>query len=128
MISQAEHHRADVLLIENAASGQQLKHDAPPNVPRRIPIKPEGDKVSRASGVSAKVEAGGLILPRDDTRLDMFERELLSFPNALQDDQVDALTQLLNWRKPQARSDSGPGVFLIDQHGIVPTPRFDDSG
>lgn len=123
VISHAEQHKTDVLLIEDAASGQQLiqqlKHDAPPGVPRPIAIKPEGDKISRASGVSAKIEAGGLLLPKDAPWLDLFERELLGFPNARHDDQVDALTQLLSWRKPPSRSHSGPGMILIDANGAV---------
>lgn len=55
-----------------------------------VPIKPEGDKVSRFSGLQARYEQGLVYhcagLPRD------FESEVLSFPDAPHDDQVDAMS------------------------------------
>lgn len=93
---------ADVLLIEDAASGaqliQQLRADSRVGVPSPIARKPEGDKVTRFSAQSARIEAGDLLLPEDAPWLAEFERELLGFPNLKHDDQVDALTQLLAWR------------------------------
>jgi len=95
----------NVLLIEDAASGAQLiqvlKRERPPNIPTPIPCKPEGDKVTRFSAESARIEAGDLLLPEDAPWLAGFERELLGFPNLRHDDQVDALTQLLAWRSPR---------------------------
>ncbi len=97
-----------VLLIEDAASGQQLiqvlRHEAPRGVPRPISRKPEGDKVTRFSGQSSRIEAGALLLPETAPWLADFERELLGFPNLKHDDQVDALTQLLAWEGSRTSS------------------------
>ena len=92
---------ADVLLIEDAASGQQLiqilRRENARDVPRPIACKPEGDKVTRFSAQSHVIEAGSLTLPETAAWRDDFVRELLGFPNLKHDDQVDALTQLLAW-------------------------------
>ena len=91
----------NVLLIEDAASGQQLiqmlRREQPRGVPRPIARKPEWDKVTRFAAQSHRIEAGELILPEQATWLDDLERELLGFPNLKHDDQVDALIQLLAW-------------------------------
>jgi predicted phage terminase large subunit-like protein len=91
----------NVLLIEDAASGQQLlqmlRREQPRGVPRPIARKPEGDKVTRFAAQSHRIEAGELILPEQATWLADLERELLGFPHLKHDDQVDALTQLLAW-------------------------------
>jgi len=104
-IAQARDHRADVLLIEDQASGTQLiqllRAEAPRGVPSPIARRPEGDKQSRAMGVSAMIEAGRVHLPSEATWLAEFRSELLGFPNTRFDDQVDALSQLLDWVRQQ---------------------------
>jgi predicted phage terminase large subunit-like protein len=93
------------VLIEDAASGQQLIQqlwqEQPAGVPRAIAIRPDGDKVTRMSRASSRIERGELLLPNEAPWLADFEREILGFPNGRYDDQVDALAQLLNW--PLAR-------------------------
>jgi predicted phage terminase large subunit-like protein len=112
----------DALLIEDAASGtqliQHLKAEQPGGVPLPIRRKPEGDKVARLAGVTARIEAGGVFLPVEADWLAEFERELLGFPNARHDDQVDAFSQLLNWVDKQRANHAcvdtvpvGPMVF-----------------
>jgi predicted phage terminase large subunit-like protein len=100
-ISLALRHGADTILIEDTSSGtpllQNLRGDQPLGVPRPIRQRPDGDKKTRMFGACARIEAGELILPEDAPWLADFERELLGFPNARHDDQVDALSQLLRW-------------------------------
>ncbi|WP_299076674.1 phage terminase large subunit [uncultured Ruegeria sp.] len=117
------------LLIEDAASGQQLiqvlRENLPRGLPRPIARKPQGDKQTRFSAQSHRIEAGELWLPEVASWLAEFERELLGFPNLKHDDQVDALTQLLGWsrpnfgRRPYIPGDipgiMGPGLFIGDQ-------------
>ena len=43
------------------------------------------------------IEAGKVVLPEQAPWLADFENEILRFPNASHDDQVDALTQYLDW-------------------------------
>ena len=104
-IAQAQDHRANVLLIEDQASGTQLiqllRAEALRGVPSPIARRPEGDKQSRAMGVSAMIEAGRVHLPAEAAWLAEFRSELLGFPNTRFDDQVDALSQLLDWVRQQ---------------------------
>ncbi len=115
VISLARQYKARVLLIEDAASGsqliQQLRVDQPTGVPRPIARKPEGDKVTRMSAQTSRIEAGELILPKHAAWLAAFMHEILGFPGARHDDQVDALSQLLAWTwKRQPRLAAGPLV------------------
>lgn len=95
----------DAILIEDKASGQQLLQDL-----RRetqlpiIAINPEADKVTRAAACSALVEAGRVYLPTQTAWLTDYEMEMLQFPNAAHDDQVDSTSQFLNWMKLSAAS------------------------
>lgn len=97
----AREHKAQALLIEDTASGQQLiqtlRVERQMGVPRPTARKPESDKDSRVAGVSAQIEAGQLLLPEEAAWLGEFKAELLGFPNARYDDQVDALAQLMLW-------------------------------
>ena len=98
-IELAKEFRPSEILIEDKASGQQLlqalRADNISAMPRPLARSPENDKVTRAAGVSSMVEAGHLYLPSQVPWLEDFEHELLAFPNARHDDQVDALSQLL---------------------------------
>jgi predicted phage terminase large subunit-like protein len=66
-------------------------------VPYPIRFAPEHDKITRMSSQSSKIEAGHVHLPRQAAWLDDFRTELLQFPHGRYDDQVDSLSQFLNW-------------------------------
>ena len=51
----------------------------------------------RMHAETAKIEAGRVLLPREATWLDTFLSEILAFPGSRHDDQVDSLSQFLNW-------------------------------
>jgi predicted phage terminase large subunit-like protein len=63
-----------------------------------VAIKPDRDKLSRLISQIDLFEGGSVLLPKDAPWLDAFVSELLSFPGR-HDDQVDALTQGLAWRR-----------------------------
>jgi len=100
-------HNANVLLIEDAASGTQLfqtlKGKREPGVPLPKKCTASTDKATRASGVSSMVESGRVLFPMEAPWLEDFKRELLSFPSGKHDDQVDAFTQLLEWVRDRYR-------------------------
>ncbi len=87
-----------MVLIEDKGSGthliQDLRRDG---TLRPIPIQPEGDKVTRMSAQTAKIEAGYVLLPERAAWLQDFQTEILQFPHGRHDDQVDALSQALAW-------------------------------
>jgi predicted phage terminase large subunit-like protein len=122
-IELAQHFRAQVMLIEDQSSGtqlwQSLLNDTPRGVPTPTRRKPEGDKLTRLSGVTAMIERGELLLPSQAPWLAEFKRELLGFPSMPKDDQVDALSQLLIWADLQQRFSSpticGPTLYMFDR-------------
>lgn len=99
----AEQWEPQAILVEDRASGQQLLQDA-----RRetgLPLiaqQPKKDKVTRFAAISAMIEAGRVVLPEQAPWLADFEAELFAFPGGAHDDQVDALTQYLDWVRGQA--------------------------
>jgi predicted phage terminase large subunit-like protein len=69
-----------------------------------IGIKPEGEKIIRMHKHTARIEAGSVFLPRQAPWLDQFRTETLAFPAGRHDDQVDALSQGLEYAfKPRPR-------------------------
>jgi predicted phage terminase large subunit-like protein len=101
--SHAEEYKPDMILLEDKASGQQLLQD----VKREsylplLGVRPKSDKITRFAAVSAMIEAGKLVLPKQAAWLADFEAELFSFPDGAHDDQVDALTQYLDWKRGQS--------------------------
>ncbi len=99
----AERHRPQAILVEDKASGQQLIQDMRRETQLPIlAVMPGNNKLARLVGVSPLIEAGRLHLPQEAEWLGDFEAELLHFPEGRHDDQVDALTQLLQWA--QARN------------------------
>jgi len=58
---------------------------------------PRYDKEARLLAQSARFEAGQVHLPEEAPWLGDYLAELLAFPNARHDDQVDSTSQALNW-------------------------------
>jgi predicted phage terminase large subunit-like protein len=103
------------ILIEDQSSGTQLiqtlRSESHDGVPWPLPRKPEGDKASRLSGVSAMIEYEQLLLPENAPWLATFKAELLGFPNSRYDDQVDALSQLLE--RIRQRNQNAPALIAM---------------
>jgi predicted phage terminase large subunit-like protein len=93
--------QANVILIEDKGSGTSLIQDLLMNATQGIfypiGIIPEGDKITRMSAQSLRIEAGHVVLPRGALWLDEFRSEILQFPYGKHDDQVDSMSQFLNW-------------------------------
>ena len=94
--------KADDLLIEDKGSGTSLIQDLKRDRCYAIAIRPEADKAVRMSACSARIEAGAVFRPARAPWLDDFRAELLAFPYGAHDDQVDALSQLLNWMRTKS--------------------------
>ena len=93
-----------ILLIEDAGSGTNLIQELYAYDIPAIGIRPEGDKVMRMSAQTSKIEAGAVHLPHHAPWLDDLKSELLAFPLGLHDDQVDSISQALNWMsRPRPR-------------------------
>ncbi len=94
----ANFHRASSVLIEDKGSGTSLIQDLRfEGGLRPIPIIPEKDKITRLHAQTAKIEAGQVFLPERAAWLRDFQAEMKQFPNGRYDDQVDSVSQFLNW-------------------------------
>ncbi|MBI1292375.1 phage terminase large subunit [bacterium] len=122
VIEHARRWGAKDVLIEKAALGAALIHDlrADPKAPQPIAIRPENDKITRMAAAAALIESRSVFLPKDAPWLAAFRLELLQFPHGAYMDQVDALSQYLNWTKartPRFYSGACGEYFEFDQYG-----------
>lgn len=89
---------ASYVIIEDAGSGtaliQCLRHVPDLRVGR---MKPSTDKATRLMTQSPAIEQGYLHVPQDAPWLATFVREVTRFPKSRHDDQVDALSQYLEY-------------------------------
>lgn len=102
VIDYAQRWKADSVLIEDKGSGMSLLQDLCYGSVPTIAITPEGDKIVRMSTCTAQIEAGQVHLPSAAAWLPDFRTELLAFPYGTHDDQVDALSQLINWNRTKS--------------------------
>jgi len=103
-IKPAHQYRPDHLFIEDKASGKGLILLLRKELDRSLwphSCVPTTDKVTRANGISTIVENKRLFVPFESTWLGEFKSELPGFPNVRYMDQVDALTQMLEWVREQ---------------------------
>ena len=101
--SHAERFNPEAILIEDKASGQSLLQDLrQETVLALIPILPTADKLTRLTRVTPMMEAGQLALPLYAPWLPAFEAEFFTFPDSAHDDQVDAVSQYLNWLRSRS--------------------------
>ena len=91
--------QADKVLIEKAGNGMPLLQGFRRDRHIFTPILPKLDKEVRFNAALAPIEAGEVLLPREADWLTEFRRELLGFPRAKYDDQVDSVSQFLNWTR-----------------------------
>lgn len=101
LIGLAKDWQPDVILIEDKGSGIGLIQDLrceSAGFPV-LPYEPGAiDKETRMRIQSAKIEAGLVYLPPGAPWLEEFQNEIRRFPNSAHDDQVDAMSQLLDYK------------------------------
>ncbi len=129
----AKIHRAHRVLIEDTGAGTSLSQELRGRI-NVIPIKPEGDKVSRMSVASARIEAGSVFLPQRAPWLADLESELFSFPGGRHDDQFDSISQALQhgcggmfWITPEVLEMArrpGPYTRFNLAHSVQRIPCF----
>lgn len=89
---------ADRVLVEDSNNGralvQQLRSDGDKAF---IFSKPKGSKLERLIAQSDILQSEKVVIPTQPRWFDDFRREILVFPNGRHDDQVDSVTQFLQW-------------------------------
>ncbi|HTV69658.1 MAG TPA: phage terminase large subunit, partial [Rhizobiaceae bacterium] len=102
VVEEAAKHQTNYVLIEDIGAGQSLNQDLikerPPYCGNPILIKPKADKITRAAQHSATFEAAQVHFAENTSWLDDLVLELMQFPGSRHDDQVDSISQFLNWQ------------------------------
>lgn len=92
--------RPDTILIEDKGTGTgllQMLRDDPEGFPV-VPYDPGSvDKESRMRIQSSKIEGGLVFLPPSAPWLEEFLNEIRRFPNGAHDDQIDSMSQTLDY-------------------------------
>lgn len=103
-------YKPDFILVEDKSSGTQLIQEMKEVQMYGVKaVKPNGDKETRLIRHSVKFESGRVKLPQQAYWLREFKLELTSFPSSRFADQVDAVTQALDYL--EKRMDE-PGIFV----------------
>lgn len=122
LVALAHEHKPNRILIEKTGPGlhliQEFRANPVQGVPLPVGIQPDGDKVVRMEAQSARFEAGQVHLPREAPWLNELLHELLAFPNSRHDDQIDSVSQFLNWAETarDQRTVSIFGPIIIRAH------------
>ena len=93
-------HQANIVLIEDKASGTQLIQELVSAGMRWVQrYKPELDKVMRLHAQTGLIENGFVYVPQAAPWLAAYLHELTTFPMGKYDDQTDSTSQFLDWFK-----------------------------
>lgn len=107
-------------LVEEAANGPAVISTLSDTVPGIIGVRHSSSKEARLAAVSGFVEAGNVWIPDQSVAswADDFVEEVVNFPNAANDDQVDAMTMALD----RLGSSSHRTDFVIPAVGVRANP------
>lgn len=102
IVEHSTHHKAQVVLIEDKASGTQLIQDLKASnlsIVKGVQ-RPSGcDKAMRLEAASLSFENGVIYFPTEAPWLNDFVAELTGYPGTKHDDQVDSTSQFIEWMK-----------------------------
>jgi predicted phage terminase large subunit-like protein len=104
--------------IEDAADAQAVKDTLKDTIPGIVLTPTKGSKEANLAAVVGIIESGNVYLPSKAEWLDAFLLEVSTFPNAVNDDQVDALSLALK----RLKSDVGSFDFSLAQSGARENP------
>jgi len=86
----------NVILIEDKANGSAIIESLRKKFRSVVEIEPYGSKISRANAISPIAEAGNVHIKPTHSSL---TEQAVDFPNSDHDDEVDCMTQALNYMK-----------------------------
>lgn len=109
------------VLVEDKANGPAVIDTLRGEIPGLLAVEPQGSKEARAYAVEPQVEAGNVYIPENGRStwegpadkgdpVAAFVEECAAFPNGVNDDQVDAMTQALNWMRGRRGHITTPSV------------------
>jgi len=94
----AKHPQAKAKFIEKKANGAAIISSVRKHISGMIPVNPNGSKVERVYAITPQFEGGNVYIPDPSIApwVNDYVEELVSFPNATNDDQTDCTSQALN--------------------------------
>ncbi len=115
---------AVAVLIEDKANGSAVIETLSGEIGGVLPINPDGGKVARAYAMQPEQEAGNIFLPdpSNDPAIETFLSEVSAFPGAPNDDEVDAMTQYVNWARKRYKS-MGIAEYMREQAEAILAAR-----
>jgi predicted phage terminase large subunit-like protein len=84
-------------------------------------LTPVNDKATRMKAETMTLYAGHVFIPHDASWLAEFKREMVRFPNAQYDDQVDSVSQFLLWARtigpdnPRSHGRQGGKIYFFGE-------------
>jgi predicted phage terminase large subunit-like protein len=129
-------YRPTAIIIEATGNGTALLSDIRLQLGMQvISVTPRDDKVTRLRRHRSKLRSGVVVLPEAAQWKDEFLEEVVLFPYGAYDDQVDAMTQFLDWiaLHPNLQKRSalagGTGISCSTGHplarsGLAPAMEF----
>jgi predicted phage terminase large subunit-like protein len=103
----AQLHHADIVLVEEKASGISLIQELRNDGFLIVQAAPDliGDKTMRLRGQTAKIAGGFVLFPTEARWLESYLLELVTFPGSKNDDQVDSTVYALAWSTDHSSAD-----------------------
>ncbi len=119
-----EKYSPTAILVEDAASGTALISDIGQQVKYLVACRPKGSKQERILEHYASLSAGRMSVLREAPGLSQFLDEMVQFPDGKYNDQVDAVSQFLDWIGDPARRRHAPAVARSEPSTSPPTNRL----
>ena len=101
-----EKYQPSSILIEDKSNGASMIQDLRTKYTNIIPIKPTKSKECRVNDILTTLEAGNILIANHEPWTQELEVELLSFPSCKHDDQVDTISQFINWHNTNRKTPS----------------------
>lgn len=89
-------------LIEDKANGSAIISTLKKQISGLKPINPTESKIARAEAISIYIETGNVYIPENAPYIADLEDEIINFPAVDHDDQIDCMTQALNYFRENA--------------------------
>lgn len=97
-----KYHNVNAWLVEDKANGSAIISTLKKHISGIKPITPKESKIARAEAISTYVESGNVYIPEQASYMNDLEFEIVNFPAVEHDDQVDSMTQALNYFREKA--------------------------
>jgi predicted phage terminase large subunit-like protein len=116
-------YRPSVVLIEATGQGPSLLSEIKPQIGMEfVPITPAGEKIERLRKHRRTIRRGLVQLPQGAPWYDEFISEAAQFPYGPFNDQIDAMSQYLNWIAEHPNPGKRPPLALIQSVDLQGRP------